>query len=178
MRRYETICIIDPDISEDERTPLFDRIKDSMAKENGFLVLQDDWGMRKLAYEIKKKHRGYYVRLDYCGTGDLVNEIERFFRIDDRVIKYMTVLLDDQADPEKIKEEMDKAEAARQAAQQAAVESEATNNAQAVESEAADAQDDNAKGNGETPAPTEPEAAAAEQPSESETAEPETSKEE
>jgi small subunit ribosomal protein S6 len=188
MRRYETICIIDPDISEDQRTPLFDRIKDSIAKENGLLVLQDEWGMRKLAYEIKKKHRGYYVRLDYCGTGDLVNEIERFFRIDDRVIKYMTVLLDDQADPEKVKEEMDKAEAARQAAQQAA-----------VESEAATAPADEAKSDGETPAPseteaaapadeaksdhaakepTEPEAAAAEPASESETAEPETSKEE
>ncbi|MDL1967554.1 MAG: 30S ribosomal protein S6, partial [Deltaproteobacteria bacterium] len=63
-----------------------------------------------LAYEIKKKSRGYYVRLDYCGTGKLVDEMERFFRIDDRVMKYMTVLLDKYADIELLKEEMAKAE--------------------------------------------------------------------
>ena len=161
MRRYETICIIDPDISEDERTPLFDRIKDSIAKENGLLVLQDEWGGRKLAYEIKKKHRGYYVRLDFCGTGQLVNEIERFFRIDDRVIKYMTVLIDDQVDLEKVREEMAKADAARQAAQQAA-----------AESEAATAPAESTQSEGKTPAPAEPEAAAAAQPSDTATAEP------
>jgi small subunit ribosomal protein S6 len=70
----------------------------------------DEWGGKKLAYEIKKKARGYYVRLDYCGSGILVNEIERFFRIDDRILKYMTVLLDKDADIEAVKEEIAKAE--------------------------------------------------------------------
>jgi small subunit ribosomal protein S6 len=72
---------------------------------DGFLVFVDDWGERKLAYEIKKKERGYYVRFDYCGMAPLVNEIERFFRIDDRALKYMTVLLDKDADLEKVREE-------------------------------------------------------------------------
>jgi len=81
---------------------------------DGFLVFTDEWGERKLAYDIKKRTRGYYVRFDYCGLSQLVDEIERFFRIDDRVLKYMTVLLDKAADLEKIKEE--KAEAANKAA--------------------------------------------------------------
>jgi small subunit ribosomal protein S6 len=81
---------------------------------DGFLVFTDDWGERKLAYDIKKRTRGYYVRFDYCGLSPLVDEIERFFRIDDRALKYMTVLLDKAADLEKIKEE--KAEAASKAA--------------------------------------------------------------
>jgi small subunit ribosomal protein S6 len=81
---------------------------------DGFLVFADDWGERKLAYDIKKRTRGYYVRFDYCGLSPLVDEIERFFRIDDRALKYMTVLLDKAADLEKIKEE--KAEAASKAA--------------------------------------------------------------
>jgi len=111
MRRYETIFIIDPDLSEEERTPLFERLKDLFPQHNGLLVVIDEWGAKKLAYEIKKKARGYYVRLDYCGTGVLVNEIERFFRIDDRVLKYMTVLLEKDVDVESVKEEMAKAEA-------------------------------------------------------------------
>ena len=111
MRRYETFIIIDPDLSDEERSPIFEKVKDLIKQEECLLVTLDEWGGRRLAYEIKKKSRGYYVRLDYCGTGKLVNEMERFFRIDDRVMKYMTVLLDKYADIELIKEEIAKAEA-------------------------------------------------------------------
>ena len=110
MRRYETIVILDPDISEDGRAPVFDRISDTISQGNGFLVLRDDWGNRKLAYEIKKKPRGFYTRFDFCGTGTIVDEIERFCRIDDRVMKYLTVLIDEAADVDKIKEEAERAE--------------------------------------------------------------------
>ena len=94
MRRYETFVIIDPDLSQDIRDQVVERVEELIAQMDGFLVLTDDWGERKLAYEIKKRARGYYVRFDYCGLSPLVNEIERFFRIDDRALKYMTVLLD------------------------------------------------------------------------------------
>lgn len=106
MRRYETFVIVDPDISEEERSPVVERIKELISKENGFLVTIDVWGMRKLAYEIKKKARGHYLRIDYCGAGSLVDEMERYFRIDDRVMKYMTVMLDREADLEEIKAEI------------------------------------------------------------------------
>ena len=111
MRRYETFIIIDPDLSDEERSPIFEKVRDLIQQEKCLLVMLDEWGSRRLAYEIKKKSRGYYVRLDYCGTGKFVNEMERFFRIDDRVMKYMTVLLDKYADIELIKEEIAKAEA-------------------------------------------------------------------
>lgn len=110
MRRYETIFIVDPDLSDEERSPLFERLKPLFPQLDGFLVMVDEWGTKKLAYEIKKKNRGYYVRLDYCGTGTLVNEIERFFRIDDRVLKYMTILLEEDVDLESLKAELAKAE--------------------------------------------------------------------
>jgi small subunit ribosomal protein S6 len=111
MRRYETIVIVDPDLSNEQRLPVFERLKDLIVQQGGFLVIVDEWGDKRLAYEIKKKSRGYYVRLDFCGTGALVNEMERFFRIDERVLKYMTVLLDKDADVEKIKDQMSEAEA-------------------------------------------------------------------
>ncbi|MFV9646657.1 MAG: 30S ribosomal protein S6 [Desulfobacterales bacterium] len=114
MRRYETIVIIDPDLSNEQRLPVFERLKDLIVQQGGFLVIVDEWGDKRLAYEIKKRSRGYYVRLDFCGTGALVNEMERFFRIDERVLKYMTVLLDKDADVEKIKERMAEAEASKE----------------------------------------------------------------
>ena len=112
MRRYETFVIIDPDLSQEQREPLIGRVEELITQMDGFLVKTDDWGEKKLAYDIKKKGRGYYVRFDYCGLAPLVNEIERFFRIDDRALKYMTVLLNRDVDLEKIKEE----KAAREAA--------------------------------------------------------------
>jgi small subunit ribosomal protein S6 len=110
MRRYESIIILDPDLSEDQRSPVLERVKESIRLEGGILALFDDWGLKKLAYEIKKKERGYYVRFDFCGTVALVDEIERFYRIDDRVLKYMTVLIDAEPDMDSLKEEMAKAE--------------------------------------------------------------------
>ena len=106
MRRYETIVIVDPDLGEEQRGPVFDKIRELIPQKGGLLVEIDEWGGRKLAYEIKKKQRGYYARLDFCGGGELVSEMERQFRIDDRVMKYMTILLDEDADMERIQEAM------------------------------------------------------------------------
>jgi small subunit ribosomal protein S6 len=114
MRRYETFIILDPDLSEDLRRPVIERAKDVMAQMGGTLLRVEEWGSRRLAYTIRKKERGYYVRFDFCGSGQLVGEMERFFRIDERVLKHMSVLLDSEPNVERIQEEMAKAEAAAQ----------------------------------------------------------------
>lgn len=115
MRRYETIAIIDPDLSEDDRSSLLTRIKDIITEQDGVMITEDLWGTKKLAYEIKKKPRGYYARYDYCGMGPLVDELERSFRIDDRVMKYLTVQLDPDADVEQLQAELAAAQAAKEA---------------------------------------------------------------
>ena len=162
MRRYEAIIIADPDLSAEQRDPVLQRVGDVVKQGDGYLVLTDEWGARKLAYEIKRKDRGYYIRFDFCATGAVVNEMERFFRIDDRVLKYMTVLLDKTADIEKIKEEIaavqSKAEKAKEQAEAAAAPTPSEEPAEAPEAAA-------------TPTPSEepaeaPEAAATPTPSE------------
>jgi small subunit ribosomal protein S6 len=110
MRRYETIVIVDADVSENDRVSLFSRIQEIIPQQEGVLIEEDHWGVKKLAYEIKKKPRGYYARFDYCGMGQLVDELERFFRIDDRVLKYLTVLLNSDADVDKIQADMEASE--------------------------------------------------------------------
>jgi small subunit ribosomal protein S6 len=137
MRRYETFVIIDPDITQEQREPVLERVRELINQQDGFLVFEDVWGDRKLAYEIKKKGRGYYVRFDYCGLAPLVNEIERFFRIDDRALKYMTVVLDKAIDLEKIKEEKAAAESQREPEPAPAETSEETKPAAAETSEEA-----------------------------------------
>jgi small subunit ribosomal protein S6 len=115
MKRYETIVIIDPDLSKEAEAPIFDRVNDLIPQYKGFLIETDDWGTKKLAYEIKKKSRGHYVRFDFCGDGALIQEMERFYRIDDKILKFMTVLLDADADLDAIKADLaEKEEAAKE----------------------------------------------------------------
>jgi small subunit ribosomal protein S6 len=140
MRRYETIIITDPDMAEDARKALIAKIGELMAAEGGSLIKQEDWGIRKLAYEIRKKPRGFYTLFDFCGQGALVDEMERQFRIDDRVLKYMTVVLDKEADLETIKAEI---AAAQSAAETAAAEEQASVEAE-TQSPAADAEGEEA----------------------------------
>ncbi len=106
MRRYETIFIADPDLQEDARKNLFDKFTNLLVQENGILVDFDDWGNRKLAYEIKKKARGHYVCMTYGGDGALVNELERNFRLDDKIMKFMTVLLEKNVKPSDLEQEI------------------------------------------------------------------------
>jgi len=106
LRQYETTFIIDPDLSEDGRGQIFEKIRTLIEKEKGLIVDFDEWGQRKLAYEIRKKTRGYYVCVNFCGSTQLVDELERTSRLDDKVMKYMTILLEDDVDVDKVKAKM------------------------------------------------------------------------
>ena len=93
MGMYETISIIMPNAGEE----VIDQINDKTAKiitdAGGEVLKVDKWGARKLAYPIKKEPQGYYVYTVFSGNSDGVNEMERIFRIDDNVLKYMTIKL-------------------------------------------------------------------------------------
>ncbi|WP_300668771.1 30S ribosomal protein S6 [Desulfoluna sp.] len=112
MRRYETVFILDPDLGEEVRNQRYEKVKEVIAAFNGVMIEFDDWGVRKLAYEISKKSRGQYVRVDYCGDGALISELERNFRLDDKFLKFMTIILGDDVNPADVIAEREQAEAA------------------------------------------------------------------
>jgi len=112
MRRYETVFIVNPSLSQEESQPLFDKLTDLIVDHQGLMVKFDEWGQKRLAYEIKKQTRGYYILLDFCGNGSLVKELERNMRLDDRVLKYMTVCVAKDVDEEAIMTEIKAAEEA------------------------------------------------------------------
>ncbi len=111
MRRYETIFIIRPNVAEDNITEIIDRNTGIIVDDfSGIMLTIDKWGLKKLAYNIKKEQQGYYVYIQYAGLPAAVTEMERLLRIDDKVLKYMTIKLQDQfiPDPEIDEEETDK----------------------------------------------------------------------
>jgi small subunit ribosomal protein S6 len=118
MRSYETVFIANDELSEEQRQPLFDKLKGLVSEDQGMLVKFDEWGHKRLAYEIKKHTRGYYVLMEFCGDGALVKEIERNMRLDDRVLKYMTVLKDKAVDVEAVKADIEAAKADIEAAKE------------------------------------------------------------
>ena len=99
-REYETIYVMRPDAGDDATRALRDRLKAIFDKLGGHVSHWDDWGKRKLAFEIqdrsalKKHNKGYYVYLRYGGKNDLVAEIERNLRNADAVIRFQTIKLD------------------------------------------------------------------------------------
>jgi len=91
MRRYETIYIIRPTANEDDINAIIDRTNGVIEKFGGSIIQLDRWGIKKLAYLIKKESQGYYVFTEYAGMPEAVNELERLFRIDEKTLKYMTI---------------------------------------------------------------------------------------
>ncbi len=91
MRRYETVFILRPGKSEEEVNTIVEMTKKIILDENGSIINLNRWGLKKLAYTIKKESQGQYIFCDFAGTPAAVAEIERKFRIDDAVLKYLTI---------------------------------------------------------------------------------------
>ncbi len=90
MRSYETIFVLRPNLEEDARNALIEKFS-AIINTAGEVVNVDEWGTRKLAYEIEKLREGYYVLVNFKSTIDLPSELERNFRISDDVIRYIVI---------------------------------------------------------------------------------------
>ncbi|HLI79488.1 MAG TPA: 30S ribosomal protein S6 [Candidatus Binataceae bacterium] len=158
MRRYETIFIIRPDVGEPQIKDIIKRFEGIATSASGEIIETEEWGFRELAYHIKGERRGYYVRLDYASDAATMNEIERNLKLQDTVLRYLSVLIDVEADVAKAREEIDArkrriaearaaaearmAAAAAQRAEAAAAASQAESAAAAPEEEIPDAPDE------------------------------------
>ncbi len=91
MKRYEVIAIVKTDLTEEEINAIMERSSNIITERQGVIAKAEKWGKRRLAYEIKKQKDGFYFFIDYAGEGSIVDEMERNFKIDDRVLKFMTV---------------------------------------------------------------------------------------
>lgn len=90
MNQYEMVLILKAGLEEDERNQVLDRLKDAI-NQNGTVGEIDDWGTRKLAYEINYNKDGYYYILNYEADPSVVAEVERRARILDQILRYLTV---------------------------------------------------------------------------------------
>ncbi|MBD5416876.1 MULTISPECIES: 30S ribosomal protein S6 [unclassified Desulfovibrio] len=97
MRKFETLLLFSPELSAESREGILAALTGIIEREGGKMVEVDQWGMRDLAYPVKKLMRGFYVRLVYEAPAPLVAELERNIRITDGIFKFLTVKLADEA---------------------------------------------------------------------------------
>jgi len=94
MRKYEAVFILVPNLEEENRNQLLDRLK-GIVEGNGTITNVDEWGNRKLAYEINDFKEGYYVIMNFETTPEAVDELDRVSRISDSVIRHMIIKEDE-----------------------------------------------------------------------------------
>ena len=94
-RQYEVVFIIEPTMEDDEATKLTDSLKQIVTDQGGVVTKTESLGRRPLAYEILHKTEGNFVLLEIEGSGRELAELERRMRVNDRIIRYITVRVDE-----------------------------------------------------------------------------------
>lgn len=94
-RTYEVMYIVNPDTPVETIGKLNEAVGKLVEKEGGTVVRMDDIGMRRLAYPIQKKEDGYYVLFEIDGSGQEIAELERRMRVNDMIMRYITVRVDE-----------------------------------------------------------------------------------
>jgi small subunit ribosomal protein S6 len=106
MRRYESVWVVNGDLPDEEIKAAIDKFSRIISAHEGTLVGLEEWGRKKLSYKIRSTTRGYYVLVDYAGTPATVKELERNYRIDDRIIRFITSKKSDKVNLEALQAEI------------------------------------------------------------------------
>ncbi|MCY0880730.1 MAG: 30S ribosomal protein S6 [Firmicutes bacterium] len=94
MAAYELMYILKPDLGEEQLSADIERFNGVISQQNGTVEKVDKWGRRKLAYEINGHNEGFYVLVDFEGSGEISNELTRVLKISDDVIRSIVVRKD------------------------------------------------------------------------------------
>jgi small subunit ribosomal protein S6 len=95
-RQYELVYILPPDTTEQQATELHEQVEAMVARMNGRVDATENWGRRRLAYEIGHLKEGVYVMEVVSGSGDLMKELDRRLRVMDQVVRHMIVRVDEE----------------------------------------------------------------------------------
>ena len=138
MRHYETLYIVNPELDDENYKAVVDKFRDLIEKKKGVIVKLDEWGKQRLAYLVKKFDQGAYVLIDYCGGPGVTAELERDLKLDDRILKYQTVKLEDEVDPQALLQKEEEAKKETAAKEEQAKEITETAQDEKIESDASD----------------------------------------
>lgn len=111
LREYEFTVIANPQVAPDKAAKLFEKYESLLFVDGGEIVKKSAWGTRKLAFPMNQQFRGTYMHYDLTCSPAALKEVERLMRIDENVLRYMSVRIGEDVDVEKRRIEIAKAEA-------------------------------------------------------------------
>lgn len=111
INQYETVFIVTPVLSDDQMKETVKKYMDFLTELGAEIVYTNNWGMRKLAYPIKKKTTGFYYLIEFKAEGNVINDLEVAYKRDERLLRFLTVKLDKHAVAYNEKKRNKKAEA-------------------------------------------------------------------
>ncbi len=97
VRNYETVFIVTPVLNEGQVQETVEKFTQVLKENSADILSTEAWGLRKLAYPIQKKGTGYYFCVSFTGEGNIVDVLELTFRRDERVLRFLTTVLDKDA---------------------------------------------------------------------------------
>lgn len=103
IREYEISLITRGDLSDADHQKTAEKYEEILTRDGGTIINRDDWGVKKLCYPINRQYRGRYFMYDIAASAVNIAEAERLMRIDESVLRYMTVRISDTVDLEKRK---------------------------------------------------------------------------
>lgn len=95
MRQYEVIYIIKPELDEEKTTSVIERFATLITNAGGEITKTEQWGKKRLAYEVNDYREGYYVLLNFTGEPTVAHELERVFKITDEIIRFIVVRMEE-----------------------------------------------------------------------------------
>lgn len=95
MTKYESMLIARQDLGQSQVNDIIATLSDAIKKEGGEVVNVDNWGLKSLAYRIKKNRKGYYVVLNISAPASAIFEYERLARLNEDIIRFMTIKVDE-----------------------------------------------------------------------------------
>ncbi len=96
-KRYETVFILTPVLSEDQAKEAAKKFEKVLTDQGAKITHHENWGLKKLAYQIQKKSTGFYHLIEYTGKGNEIAELELQFKRDERILRFLTIALDKHA---------------------------------------------------------------------------------
>ena len=94
---YESVVIINAALEDDQIENTISNVKESITSNGGEIIDIENWGRKRLAYPIQKSKSGYYVILRFLAPVSLISTLERMYRLDETIIRYLTISLDKRA---------------------------------------------------------------------------------
>jgi small subunit ribosomal protein S6 len=96
-QQYETIFIVNASLDDPQIEVIIAKVQEQITRYGGEIISTDRWGRKRLTYPIKKKNNGFYTLIEFKAPGSSIQQLEKFYKLDENIMRYLSIKLDKKA---------------------------------------------------------------------------------